>query len=91
MLTFEAEGRTGAGDMALPEQGSGAGVLVLHAWWGLTPFFRDLCDRLDDRRGAIDGARVAPAFQRVRQRQVPAAERCRFVGVETGMDAMSHT
>jgi carboxymethylenebutenolidase len=46
MVTFEAEGRTGAGYMALPEQGSGAGVLVLHAWWGLAPFFRDLCDRL---------------------------------------------
>ncbi len=22
------------------------GVLVLHSWWGLTPFFRRLCDRL---------------------------------------------
>jgi carboxymethylenebutenolidase len=23
-----------------------AGVLVLHAWWGLTPFFKSFCDRL---------------------------------------------
>jgi len=23
-------------------------VLVLHAWWGLTPFFREVCDRLAD-------------------------------------------
>jgi carboxymethylenebutenolidase len=23
-------------------------VLVLHAWWGLTPFFKQLCDRLSD-------------------------------------------
>lgn len=22
------------------------GVMVLHSWWGLTPFFRQLCDRL---------------------------------------------
>lgn len=22
------------------------GVLVMHAWWGLTPFFKTLCDRL---------------------------------------------
>lgn len=24
----------------------GPAVLVLHAWWGLTPFFKTLCDRL---------------------------------------------
>lgn len=31
---------------ALPEAGQGPGVLVLHSWWGLSPFFRMLCDRL---------------------------------------------
>ena len=29
-----------------PDAGPGPGVLVLHSWWGLTPFFRELCDRL---------------------------------------------
>jgi carboxymethylenebutenolidase len=24
------------------------GILVLHGWWGLTPFFRRVCDRLAD-------------------------------------------
>ena len=32
--------------LAVPESGAGAGVLVLHAWWGLTPVFTDVCDRL---------------------------------------------
>jgi carboxymethylenebutenolidase len=36
----------GSGYLALPEGGSGPGILVLHSWWGLTPFFRDVCDRL---------------------------------------------
>jgi len=31
--------------LAAPKDG-GPGVLVLHAWWGLKPFFKELCDRL---------------------------------------------
>jgi carboxymethylenebutenolidase len=34
------------GCLELPATGTGPGVLVLHAWWGLNPFFRDLCKRL---------------------------------------------
>jgi carboxymethylenebutenolidase len=46
MISFEADGRTGAGYIAIPEHGHGPGVLVFHAWWGLTPFFKSVCDRL---------------------------------------------
>jgi carboxymethylenebutenolidase len=34
------------GYLSLPPAGKGPGVLVLHAWWGLNEFFRDLCDQL---------------------------------------------
>ena len=33
--------------LAAPKDG-GPAVLVLHAWWGLKPFFKELCDRLAD-------------------------------------------
>jgi carboxymethylenebutenolidase len=35
--------------LALPPDGSGPGILVLHAWWGLNAFFQQLCDRLAEQ------------------------------------------
>jgi len=32
--------------LALPKSGEGAGVLVLHAWWGLNDFCKEFCQRL---------------------------------------------
>lgn len=46
MKEFQADGRTISGYLAVPEHGGGAGVLVLHAWWGLTEPFQQVCDRL---------------------------------------------
>ncbi len=46
MREFQVDGRTISGYLAKPSQGSGPGVLVLHAWWGLTEPFRQVCDRL---------------------------------------------
>jgi carboxymethylenebutenolidase len=41
MTTFQP-----TGCLEHPSTGQGPGVLILHAWWGLNPFFRDLCKRL---------------------------------------------
>lgn len=38
--------QTEPGYLALPSAGTGPGVLVLHAWWGLTDVIQDVCDRL---------------------------------------------
>jgi carboxymethylenebutenolidase len=46
MREFQIDGRTISGYLAEPSHGSGPGVLVLHAWWGLTEPFRQVCDRL---------------------------------------------
>lgn len=32
--------------VAVPDAGAGPGVVVLHAWWGLNDFVKQLCDRL---------------------------------------------
>jgi carboxymethylenebutenolidase len=34
------------GYLALPPTGTGSGVLVLHAWWGLNDTFKSVCTRL---------------------------------------------
>ena len=44
-LTLEVNGQPVKAYLATPETG-GPGLLVLHAWWGLKPFFKNLCDRL---------------------------------------------
>lgn len=46
MREFQVDGRTISAYLAEPEHRSGPGVLVLHAWWGLTQPFRQICDRL---------------------------------------------
>jgi carboxymethylenebutenolidase len=46
MISVPVGDQTAAGYLALPEHGRGPGVLVLHAWWGRTPVFHAVCERL---------------------------------------------
>ena len=45
-INFNVDGKPARGYLALPTQAHAPGVIVLHAWWGLNPFFKGLCDRL---------------------------------------------
>lgn len=48
MITFKAGRRRAKGYLVVPEGGDVPGILVIHAWWGLTDFFKSVCDRLAD-------------------------------------------
>jgi carboxymethylenebutenolidase len=45
-LTLDTSAGPAAAYVATPASGSGPGVLVLHAWWGLNDDFRGWCDQL---------------------------------------------
>jgi carboxymethylenebutenolidase len=48
MIQFPANGSSAAGYLALPAEGSGAGVLVIQEWWGLVDHIKSVCDRFAD-------------------------------------------
>ncbi|MCH6555719.1 MAG: alpha/beta fold hydrolase [Chloroflexi bacterium] len=45
MVEFATNGKTGSGYLALPDSGSGPGVIVLQEWWGLVDHIKDVADR----------------------------------------------
>jgi carboxymethylenebutenolidase len=45
-VTFPSNGGEAHGYLALPESGSGPGVIVIQEWWGLTQHVVDVADRL---------------------------------------------
>lgn len=45
MVEFPSNGSTARGYLAVPEGGSGPGVIVIQEWWGLVPHIMDVCDR----------------------------------------------
>ena len=75
MREFQADGRTISAYLAVPEHGSGPGVLGLHAWWGLTEPFRQVCDRLAEAEEVVGPREVVDPGQPVEERGVPQLER----------------
>src|SRR3989337_1673456 len=45
MVEFDAKVVKRRGYLALPSSQKGPGLLLLHAWWGLTDFFTGLADK----------------------------------------------
>ena len=45
-VEFPSNGSTGEGYLAIPDSGSGPGVVVIQEWWGLVPHIIDVADRL---------------------------------------------
>ncbi|MBZ5734052.1 dienelactone hydrolase family protein [Nocardioides sp. TRM66260-LWL] len=45
-VTFPSNGNEAHGYLAVPEAGSGPGVVVIQEWWGLDDHLADVCDRL---------------------------------------------
>ena len=44
-IKFSADGKSGAGYIALPESGTGPAVIVIQEWWGLVGHITDIVDR----------------------------------------------
>jgi len=47
-IKLDVNGKSANAYLASPSNG-GPGVLVLHAWWGLKPFFKEICDQLAEQ------------------------------------------
>ena len=45
MVTFPSNGGQAEGYIAVPEGGSGPGVVVIEEWWGLNQQIKEVCDR----------------------------------------------
>ena len=45
-VTFASNGGTSDGYLALPDSGSGPGVILVQEWWGLVDHITDVADRL---------------------------------------------
>jgi carboxymethylenebutenolidase len=79
--------------LALPRSASQAGVLVLHSWWGLTSFFRSLCEGLA-RAGFVAcapdlyGGYVAATAEEAQSLRLNLPDELARLRIDTALDAV---
>lgn len=94
-LTFKAGGKDFQCYIAEPATGGGPGILLLHAWWGLKPFFKQVCDRLAEHGFIVlapdlrDG-RVAQTVEEAQQMMEKSDGRQTEAAVNTAMNYLLH-
>jgi carboxymethylenebutenolidase len=44
MIEFPSNGSNGQGYLAVPDSGSGPGVVIIQEWWGINDQLREVCD-----------------------------------------------
>ena len=82
-IDLDINGQPSKGYLALPSQLNAPGVLVLHAWWGLNPTFKGLCDRLAAEGFAalapdLREGRIAPTIDAVLSKAMAKRPEDRF-------------
>ena len=86
-IQLEVNDQTANAYLASPKDG-GPGILVLHAWWGLKPFFKQVCDQLAER-GYV--ALAPDLYQGKVATTIPEAEAYHTEFEQNGSELMSGT
>jgi carboxymethylenebutenolidase len=86
-VTFPSNGGQAHGYLAVPDAGSGPGVIVIEEWWGLDDHIADICDRLASEGFValapdLFGGRIAHDSDEAGQmmEQLPAEQAARDLG-----------
>jgi carboxymethylenebutenolidase len=91
MINFLSQGNQREGYIALPNNPNSRAILVLHAWWGLTPFFKTFCDRLaaegfvafaPDLHHGKTANTIEAAYQLLEEQDFPAAQATAIAALE---------
>src|SRR5512142_202836 len=82
-IKVEANGKPLNAYVASPS-GGGPGVLVLPSWWGLKPFFKQVCDRLGEQGYTA----LAPDYYHGRVGKTIEEAKALQEEVESDLDAM---